>query len=129
MTDLVGKKSLFAFLIALLVVINLGGVFTAEMMMENGAMDHCPFMGVSSLCSMSPLDHLSEWQQMFTTTVQQMLTATFLLLAVIIAWYFLKDLLIPRRTEKFLERYRDKERAFDPLRLVFARGILHSKAH
>ena len=36
-----------------------------------GKMSDCPFMGVTALCQMSPLEHLATWQTMFTTIPQQ----------------------------------------------------------
>lgn len=128
MTGLFGQKAVFALLVAVLLVVNVGGIFSAGMM-DDSAMQDCPYMSIPALCTMNPLAHLSQWQQMFTTTVQHMTTAVLLLLlALAVVWYFLQDLCVPKRTEAFTPRYRDKGRVFDPLRLAFARGVLHSKA-
>lgn len=127
MNSALGRKPVFALLIALFLVVNVGGLFTAEMMMEDGAMHGCPFMGVPVLCAMSPLEHLSEWQEEFATTAQPMVSAL-LLLAALAVWYSVgTPMLRQMRTRIPLER--DTGRIFDPLRLAFARGILHSKAY
>lgn len=122
-----GKKAVFVLIIALFLLVNIGGIFTAEMMMD-GDMTHCPYMGVAALCDMSPLEHLSQWQMTFSTTVQQFATAALLLL---LAFAILRSLIgrltAPKRIEAFVPRYRYRVRNFDPLRLAFARGIIHPK--
>ncbi len=71
MSGLLRKKAMVALLIAVVAIMSLGAIFTAETMMEEGAMHNCPYMGVPALCTMSPLEHLSGWQQMFAATVEQ----------------------------------------------------------
>ncbi len=123
------RNTTFILLIAIVLAMTVGGVYTAEMMTTDGGMMHnCPFMGVPALCDMSPLAHLTEWQSMFTTTVQQMtVLSLFLLFAFAIAWHFVRDLYVPKRVEIFIPRYRETERIFDPIKLAFARGIIHPK--
>ncbi len=122
------KRAVFGFLLVTLLVMNAGGAISAGMMMEDGAMHNCPYMGVPVLCNMSPLEHLSEWQSMFAATAQQFATAALLLLlALAIVWQFFGHLFVPERTKTLVPRYRYRERVFDPLRLAFARGIIHTK--
>jgi hypothetical protein len=128
MSMIFSKNAVFGFLLALLLVLNTGGVISSGMMMDDGAMQPCPYMGVPTLCNMSPLEHMSEWQSMFAATVQQFATASLLvLLALLVLWYFAGHLIVPRRTETLLPRVRYRERVFDPMRLAFARGIIHPK--
>lgn len=109
MSGLMNKKALFALLIALFLVVSVGGVF--------------------ALCTMSPMGHLSHWQQTFTTTVQQVASiALLLLLMVAVAGRLPHDALLFRQTGLYLPHYRGGGRVFDPLRLAFARGILNTKA-
>src|SRR3989338_1066990 len=75
-----GNKAVFGIFLALFLVASVGGVLTAGMM-DGGIASNCPYMGVPVLCTMNPLQHLSEWQQTFAATVQQTSTIILLLLA------------------------------------------------
>ena len=130
MSRFVGRNALFTFLVILVLMMTIGGVYSAEMMGMDGDMHNCPFMGVAALCNMSPLQHLSQWQLMFSVISKQMnVAALLLLLALAILWHLSRDLLSVKRTEGFVSHYRYRKRVFDPLRLAFARGIIHSKAY
>src|SRR3989338_3548183 len=79
MASAFGKKRLvFGLLIALFLMVNTGGVFATQMM-DDSAASNCPYMGAPVLCAMNPLQHLSEWQQMFAATAQQLSTELLLL--------------------------------------------------
>ena len=105
-----GKRAVVVLLIVFLLAVSIGGAFV--------------------LCTMSPLEHLTEWQQTFAATVQQASTALFVLLFVLVSFRaFLQNLLFVKRAGIPVWRYRTAGRVFDPLRLAFARGILHSKAY
>lgn len=100
----------FTLLIALFLLVSIGGVF--------------------SLCGMSPLDHLSHWQAISAATAQQMPAVALLLLMVVAAfWYIVQGPVIVRQRGEYPARRRGGGRVFDPLRLAFARGILHTKAY
>jgi hypothetical protein len=127
MFRLAAKSSIFFLLVTLVLMMSVGGIFSAQMMMEDGMHD-CPFMGIAALCEMSPLQHLSEWQSMFATTFQQFSTfALLLLLALALTWRFADQFFLPKPTKIFVPRYRYRERVFDPLKLAFARGLIHPK--
>ena len=115
---------------AIFVMMSIGGGLSSEMMMQDGTMMPCPFMGVAAVCTMSPLEHMAGWQQMFVSTVQHSAArALVLLVALMLVFRSLQGLHRPRilhRRHSYRQRYR--ERLFDPLRLAFARGIIHSKA-
>ena len=122
------KGTLFGFVLVVLLAMSAGGAISAGMMtMEDGTMTGCPYMGMTALCNMSPLQHLSEWQSMTTATPQEFFAAALLLIALAILSHFIEHLFAPKRTEKLLPRVRYRERVFDPLRLAFARGIIHPK--
>lgn len=130
MGKIFSKKGIVGLLLAVtFLTMSAGGAMSAEMMMEDGVMHGCPYMGVTALCNMTPLEHMSEWQSMFTATTQQF-AAVSLLLALMVGalWVLVGHFLVPQRTERLIPRHRDRERVFDPLRLAFARGIVHSKA-
>jgi len=80
MRRFIGNKAVFGTLLVFFLMASIGGVFTSEMM-DGGAAYNCPYMGVPVLCTMNPLQHLSEWQQTFAATVQQTSTIILLLLA------------------------------------------------
>ncbi len=102
MRRFVGNKAVFAVLLALFLAVSIGGAFV--------------------LCSMDPLDHLSEWQGAFAAIVS--------LLSVSIAFcYFVQDFFIPKQAGVAVLRHNDTGRVFDPLRLAFARGVLNTKAY
>lgn len=123
------KNAVLSLFLVVIVMMNIGGFLSSQMMMEDGTMHSCPYMGVTALCNMSLLEHMSQWQQMFTTTVQHITTGPLLqLMVLVIVWVYLKQFLYSR-TERFLPRSRYRERSFDPLRLAFARGILHTKVY
>lgn len=127
MSGFFGKKGVFALLIVLFVAVNAAGAFSAEMMMDD-SMAHCPFMGVSALCDMSPLEHLAQWQTTFSATAQQFTTTVLLLLlALSILWSLVGRLTAPTHRGVYIPKYRYRVRNFDPLRLAFARGIIHPK--
>lgn len=124
------KNTLFVVLFTFIFMMSAGGVISSEMMMQDGMMQPCPFMGTAAICNMSPIEHLSEWQSMFVTTTQQFgAAALLLLLALALAWHFLQSFLTPPPKQVFVRRHRYKERVFDPLRLLFSRGILNPKLY
>ena len=130
MQALLNKKTFFIILLAAVLMMPFGGFLSSEMMMEDGVMHPCPYMGVAGICTMTPLEHVSQWQQMFTTTVQPMTTfALLLLLAITVFLHVAEKLFVPKRLERFRPRYRYGERVFDLMQRLFARGILHSKAY
>ena len=125
-----GKNFGLVLLIAFILMTSIGGVLSSQAMMNDGMMHPCPFMGMTAICDMSPLAHLAQWQQMFWATAQTITTiALLLLLALAISWHLREDLSLPKHAERFIPRYRYRERVFEPLRLAFARGLIHSKAY
>lgn len=115
-------------LIACLLVMSVGGAYTAQTMMEEGSTHHCPFMGVPALCAMNPLAHIAEWQNMFASIMQNQTVLDVLALIVLALFWFLSShLYLPRRSDILIHRFRHTYQLFDSLRLALARGIIHPK--
>lgn len=130
MNSLFGKSTVLGLFLGGILAMSLVSSFSAYMLMSDVDMHDCPFMGIVSLCDMSPLNHIAQWKQMFAATSQQFATTTLLLLlAFATFWLFLEHLQPPKRQSVLRPRYKYRERIFDPLQLAFARGILNSKAY
>lgn len=116
-------------LLTVIVSMTMGGVLSYEMMMSDGAMHNCPYMGIASLCTMTALEHLSQWQQMFAATAQSLAVFALLLLLVMSAISRLvEDLFVSVQSPpRVASRYRYKESIANPLRLALARGLIHPK--
>ena len=129
MSGMWAKSNIFVFLVGLVFLTNIGGFFSAEMMMD-GSMQDCPYMGVTGLCDMSPLEHLSQWQAMTTATPQPFFAALLLLfITFVIVWNFLNKPFVLRPKEAYIPRYRFKKRVPNVLQFAFARGILNTKRY
>lgn len=131
--NIVRRQIMGLVLLAFIASMTTGGFLSANMMMEDGIMQPCPFMdNTASICNMTPLEHVSQWQQMFTTTLQDSVTtALLLLLFLIVVFAFVNALPRPKRPpeRQSFSRYRYRERIFDPLRWAFSRGILNPKLY
>lgn len=132
--DMRGRQVIFVLILTFVLMMTVGGVVSAEMMMDkDGMMMHnCPFMGIAVLCEMSPLQHLMEWQSMFTASAQPLAVILLLLLVLAIALsQFLTRILMDRLHERPAPvfRYRYRQPVFDTLRLALARGIIHPKVY
>ena len=114
---------------ALLFMSTIGGALSASMMMADGGMTHCPYMGVTALCGMTPLEHLAQWQHIFLATAQQLASLALLLSITVIVWHFTANIFVTREHYFAVYRKRYRQKHFDPLRLAFARGILHTKVY
>src|SRR3989344_5324752 len=98
----------------------------------NSPMVNCPFGGHSmSICKMNPMEHIQEWQSMFTTLPAKdalsFLSALLALLALLAigAWkkFSIHDQPWP---EVYINPfYLRKYEIFDPLKEAFSSGILN----
>ncbi|MBI5004130.1 hypothetical protein HZC00_03480 [Candidatus Kaiserbacteria bacterium] len=127
--NILRRHTIALILLTVFVSMTMGGVFSYQMMMQDGTMHDCPYMGIAVLCDMTPLTHLSKWQNMFSATVQVLVVlALLLLLAAFITSRFVQDLFLPMQSPpRAVSRYRYRESITDPLRLAFARGLIHPK--
>lgn len=119
----------FLSVVAILLVFSMGG-FSSHIMMD-GDMMPCPYAGMASLCTMTPLEHISGWLSLFSVPVQDfvillLLSVIFLPFGLFFAGYLLK---LRHYFLKISTQYRGVEKVFNSLQLAFAQGIIHSKAY
>ena len=123
------KKVLLSLLIVALLMMSTWGAASLGMTMQDGKMmENCPFMGVPAICNMSPLEHLSAWQHMFASTMPQFIMFALLLLMTVLLSRFFENFLEykpPTARPVFYHWY--EFAVFDPLKLAFARGLIHPK--
>ncbi len=107
----------------------------SQMSMDMSMMDgkaNCPFGGHSmAICQMNPMEHIQEWQSMFTMLPAQ---NTLLLLFVLFAFLFIRKLYsrfsIPEPPLSYPDNraaYSQSFQIFDPLQELFSSGILNPK--
>ena len=108
--------------------------FNMDMTMGDG-MVNCPFAGHSmSICKMNPMEHIQEWQSMFTTlpakdTLSSLISILLALLALLGLRFFRKFSLHDQPwPEVYISPfYLRKRQIFDPLKEAFSSGILNPK--
>ncbi len=129
MPDQLGKRLVFALLIAILAIMNMGALLTTGMMMENGILHPCPHMDSPSLCAMDPIEHITQWQQTFTATLPIAIMMPLLMLACIALLPILGTPVILRNVDASLVRQRERRQAWarGPLAPALASGIIHPK--
>jgi hypothetical protein len=110
------------------------GSFQIGMDMTMDGKAYCPFGGHSMvICQMNPLEHIQEWQSMFTTLpAKDMISifSAFLSLLALLALRFLNTpfLFKKSRLEKYANIfYLNRAPIFNPLQEAFSRGILNPK--
>lgn len=118
---------------AITVIISCTSHFGAKLHIE-GQMSDCPFMpGHTSVCKMSPMEHMQAWQSMFTTLIEKdalyILYTLLVLFALLGLKYFAKSSLynLPRLELPTDLGYLKQLLLFDPLREAFSKGILNPK--
>ncbi|MHB1086805.1 MAG: hypothetical protein ACYCZ0_03600 [Minisyncoccota bacterium] len=95
-----------------------------------GQMSNCPFMGMSAICNMTPLQHIAAAQAMLTALPQSsdVLVLLLLLLASIIATTILSNIRRARPRAAPMPIYARREYApSSPLLESFSNGILNPK--
>lgn len=90
------------------------------MPMDHG-MSSCPFMpGEMSVCPMNILDHLSSWEEIFTSSLAEMLSFIVVVIATIGIWFVARE---PEGPPGYHRRY-----PIPPLfQQLFSSGILNPK--
>ena len=115
-------------LVIVVLMMTAGGVLSSGMMMQDGTMVNCPYMGIASLCKMDVFQHLSAWQQMFVSTVPPFAVFVVLVLIALLLSHFFEDFLAYKPpSAKPLLYHRHSCEIFDPLKLAFSRGLIHPK--
>lgn len=103
---------------------------------KNGDMESCIFLTSKvMLCKMGPLEHINLWQKMFTTLPAE-LGLTLVLLAMLTVLSFVIGKTVPMLSaiktfalQKLYLRQHIELPIFNPLRVAFAKGILHPKIY
>ena len=107
------------------------GISHAGMSMdENGHMHECPFMGMTAICEMNPLEHITAWQARFATlTVQESLTILILALLALATPELRQRLRTPpaHQIYFFLIRKRVMPTSSNYLKEALSKGIMHPK--
>ncbi len=125
-------------LIAFLLVAFFGASQSMGMEEQNdGKMSGCVFSGKVEICTMTFSEHISHWQNIFTTTAPQnaLTLALLILLAVvfIVVATFKRNLLL--LSNYYTTRWRLYIRnnpelsLFDPIKEAFSQGILNPKIY
>lgn len=127
------KKIIFLGMLVFLAVVIFGPAHTGMAMNDDGIMSNCPYLGITALCKMQPLEHVVAWQNMLVMLpVKTMaLFASVLLLAFVALFVFLQQ---RRNGEVWRARPSQQKhrRRFivgikDTLQEQFSNGILHTK--
>ena len=130
MAQKLGKFLILMGVIAFLLGCTLGLSGFGMSMQPDGQVSDCPFMGKVTICNMSPLEHIALLQGMFTSSIQQspILVLLFLLLAVALMRLIVRALPRDEDVDPHLLSFAHREsKNINPLRLAFARGIIHPK--
>lgn len=97
-------------------------------------MINCPFSSHSmSICKMNPLEHIQEWQSMFTTLPKKnFLSFLFTILASVILsrikfWKKFSMPEPPLLSYGFQSSFENSLKILHPLKLAYSRGILNPK--
>ncbi len=98
----------------------------------NMSIINCPFGGHSmSICKMNPMEHIQEWQSMFTTLpVKDTLALLSLLLALFALLKFRQVFSVPKipQADSYINLfYLHRHPIFNPLKEAFSSGILNPK--
>ncbi len=128
-----GKILFWIGILAVLLIPSLGLIHSNMMGMDSKmSMSDCPFMvGTSSLCTMTPFEHISIWQNMFTTLPNQDTVLQFFLIfsTFIFCFIFFRQVFSPPQNYFYLSRNRYRRYIFPTnyLQEAFSRGILNPK--
>ncbi len=98
----------------------------------SGKMINCPFSGHSmSICKMNPMEHIQEWQNMFTSlpikSSLSILFALFLFLVIrrLVPWHKFSLPEIKYQYTKYL--FKSNFHVLNPLKEAFSKGLLNPK--
>lgn len=100
-----------------------------------GSMVNCPLMsGSTTLCQMNPLEHITKWQQLFTTTRQTdamvLIVALFILgSTILLLKMHSQRSLLQIRLYTYHKRKNPQMQLFNHLLLAFSNGVLHPKLY
>lgn len=132
----IAKTSLLIAAVAFVVVAGFSlPHFAMNMSMDmhgNMTMTDCYMPGMTAVCNMSPLEHISSWQSMFTSILTQnnVLSLLLLLFVSIVASVWIRQTLSPlgiRQSSPLFSRRREYIPLHSQFQELFSRGVLNPK--
>ena len=120
------------FILALFATLALAGAHTTMITNGHGNMLPCPLMNnTGSLCQMSIMQHLAAWQSLFIAIIPNVIILFLVLTLFSISFLYkqLGNVSIERARLLSLKNCNTVSLFFDPLRVAFSKGILHSKRY
>ena len=121
------NKILGSLILTFFVIVSLVGTSYFPIVMQEGEHHRCLYMSTAAVCTMTPLQHLSELQSHFMVTVQPFSALGLIVLALAVIYTFIlirpKE---PPETRSVLV-VRPTMRAASHLQIAFSRGILNPK--
>lgn len=117
------------------VFVSLFGISMSMQTRGDGAMEGCPFAGNAAVvCSMTAVDHIAQWQRMFTAAPSERVLAALTALFAFFIFYLPVCQPAKRRDPVALSYWFYKQehpdsKLFDFLVAFFARGILQPKLY
>ena len=95
-------------------------------------MTPCSMPGMTTLCTMNPLTHITEWQEMFVALPLNIFAFAFLLfgisVAVVFSWTWQEHFSLKiQRGSRLLVRRNEQPDVSSPLQELFSNGILNPK--
>ncbi len=138
--EIATKKFAHFFLISGIISFVMLGVLDMGIQMQtrtDGTMSPCLLNGKAEVCTMTFAQHLTQWQNMFTSTPAKAMTLFFTLLAIgllILGSAFLKKHFIwalerMAALQKLYVVHHSHLSLFNPLREAFSQGILNPKIY
>ncbi|HEY4527305.1 MAG TPA: hypothetical protein VJK53_05695 [Candidatus Paceibacterota bacterium] len=125
------KAHIGVLIVAILLVSAFGVGFSGLLMgHDDMGMVGCPLMmgHDSAVCPMSPLAHISSWQNLFAAIpVQSVVTVLLLLLALFFVSRLKLYVWLLHPSPQPVYNFYDPEAAHDPLQRFIARGLMHPK--
>jgi hypothetical protein len=122
MTNL--KHAFAGFSLITYIFLTVFGLLAMEYLHQHSmnSMTNCPFMvGQQSLCTMNFTEHIASWQNLITSTVEN-------LLILIVPLFFTSFFILLRPPNLTSSRLYEKPHREHPIASLFSRGILHPKA-
>jgi hypothetical protein len=99
---------------------------------NHGNMTPCPLMnGLSSICPMNIIQHMAAWQLLFSATMPTTIVLLLALMLLLVGFSSINSKEDFSATAEFsnIKRRNSTPLFFNPLRLAFSKGILHTKIY
>lgn len=129
------KRTLALVIVGIYVLSALFGMSFGMQSDMQGNMSNCPFAQQASMCSMNFLEHITKWQQLFTTVFPKsdtIASALFLFLALVLFVTFARGsprVCSARARSSPILKNKPNARLFNGMIVAFSKGILHPKIY